>query len=161
MDFGHSSLHEAALHEVKRLAYVGSKEITLCSNLSNLIPKDKFDFEPFPALMEISEDEVKPILPGLLYCIADINWPIAVEMLKVLVRFPDSLVPIIKEILKPYETDEEWKFFIITHLIPELPKDSSILLVEDIKRIIDSPTDAELHGDVTEVAKDYYKQYCK
>jgi len=125
------------------------------SQLEKLIPKDKFDFEPFPLLMEISEDEVKPILSSLLFCVADMNWPIATEMIKVLVRFSNSVVPHIKEVLMPTETDEEWKYFIISALIPKLPANSQELLMESVKRIYDNPTNGEVQSEVWEMAKEY------
>lgn len=123
--------------------------------LRTLIPKDKFDFAPFPELMEISEEEVKPILPDLLYWIADMNWPIAIEMVKVLARFPDSVIPLIKELLKPTEKDEDWKYFVITDLIPALPAESQELLAQSINRILNVPTDGEVDCGVWEVVKDY------
>ena len=127
--------------------------------IKKLIPIDKHDFEPIPVLMEISEEEVQPILPELLFWIADINWPIATEMLNVLVRFPDSITPLIKKVLQPTETDEEWKYFIIQYLIPKLPESSQKLLMKDIQRILDSPTDGEIYGEVSEAAKDYMERY--
>ena len=129
------------------------------SQLKKLIPKDKYDFEPFPELMKINEDEVKPILPNLLFCVADMNWPIAAEMVKVLVRFSNSVVPHIKKVLMPTETDEEWKYFIISHLIPKLPTNSQELLLESVKRIYNNPTNGETQGDVWEVAKEYIERY--
>jgi len=132
------------------------------SKLEKLIPNDKFDLTPFPVLMVISEDKVKPILPKLLYCIADMNWPIASEMLKVLARFPDSIVPLIKTVLMPTVTDEEWKYFIIMDLIPMLPAPSQGLLFTDINRITVNPTNSEINGDVWEVAMEYVtKNECK
>jgi len=125
------------------------------SQLKSLIPKDKFDFTPFKTLMEISEDKVQPILPELLFWVADMNWPIATTMVDVLARFPDSVIPLIEELLKPTETDEEWKYFVIVGLIPALPTDSQKLLEKSIKRILDSPTDGEVHGCVLEVVKNY------
>jgi len=123
--------------------------------LRTLIPRDKFDFAHFPELMEISEEEVKPILPDLLFWIADMNWPIATEMVKVLARFPNSVIPLIKELLKPTEKDEDWKYFIITDLIPAFPTESQELLAESIKRILDAPTDGEVDSEVWHVARDY------
>jgi len=49
------------------------------SQLEKLIPKDKFDFEPFPVLLEISEDVVGPILPNLLFGFAERIGPKAEE----------------------------------------------------------------------------------
>ncbi|MCL2621390.1 MAG: DUF5071 domain-containing protein [Defluviitaleaceae bacterium] len=127
--------------------------------MKRLIPKDKFDFTPFTTLMEINEDEVQLILLELLSWIADMNWPIADAMLGVLARFPDSMVPLIKELLKPTETDEDWKWSIIVGLMPILPPKSQILLRDSIKRIIDSPSDGEVYGGVWEVAKNYMQKH--
>ena len=126
--------------------------------LKKFIPKDKFDLTPISALMEMSRDEIKPILPYLLPYVADMNWPIASEMVKVLACFADDVVPHIKEILKPTEIDEDWKWFIITGLIPELPKKSQDLLAEDIRRISDNPTDSEVLCDVQKQAEIYLKR---
>ena len=125
--------------------------------LRTLIPKNKFDFTPFPALMEVSEDKVRTILPELLSWVADMNWPVAAAMVEVLARFPESVVPLVKELLKPTETDEERKYFTIVGLIPALPTNTQEQLGESIKRILDAPTDGEVRGGVWEVANDYSK----
>jgi len=120
----------------------------------NLIPKNKFDFSSFPKLMEFSENEIIPILPELILWIADMNWPIADEMVNILIRHPDALTPVIKKKLQPTETDVELKYFIITDLIPKLPANFQKLLLMDIERIIDNPTNDE-KTDVLGAAKDY------
>lgn len=127
-------------------------------DLKKLIPKDKFDLTPIPTLMEIGEDEIRPILPDLLSWTADMNWPVATEIVKVLVRFPNSVIPLIKGILKPTETDEDWKWFIISGLIPEFPISSQTLLTEDIERIINNPTEGEIFSEVPEQARDYIEK---
>jgi len=129
------------------------------NQLKKLIPKDKFDFEPLPTLMEISEDDVKPILRDLLFCLADINWPIASKMIPVLLRFPDSIVPVIRDVLNPTEEDVIWKYFIIANFIRKLPRESQNLLLEDIKRIQNNPTRSELSEFVWEMANDYMNEY--
>jgi len=125
------------------------------SELKSLIPKDKFDLTTISSLKEISEEKVQPILSELLFWVADMNWPVAREMVDVLVRFPNSIVPLIKNILKSSEKDEEWKWFIITGLIPRLSECFQKLLLEDVFRIIENPSDSELSGDVWRIAKNY------
>ena len=122
-------------------------------NLRNLVPKDKFDIEPISRLMEISEDDIQPILPELLSWIADMNWPVAQEMIKVLPRFSRSLLPLVKEQLQPEEKDGMLKYFIITDLIPELSSSVQLELLADILRIIDNPTDDENDISILNVAK--------
>ena len=124
-------------------------------HLRILIPKDKFDLSHFPELMDISEEEVKPILLDLLFWTADLNWPIATEMAKVLSRFPDSVTPLVKELLKPTEKDDCWKFSLIVGLVPNLPEKSQKQLAKSMRRIVDAPTEGEVDCSVWEVSKDY------
>jgi len=77
------------------------------------------------------------------------------EMVKILARFPDSVIPLIKELLKPIEQDDCWKFSVIIDLIPAFSAESQELLAESIRRIIDSPTDGEMDCGVSEVASNY------
>ena len=154
-----TGLRKYAIQEIYKMheRLFATRGNAICEELASLIPKNKFDFEPFPELMLISEEKVMTILPGLLFCIADMNWPIASEMVKVLARFPNSVVPFIKEILKPAEMDEDWKSFIISGLIPELPREAQALLMEDVQRISCSPTRGEIGAYVNEVAGNYIK----
>ena len=126
-------------------------------NLKELIPVDKFDLSGVSMLMEIDEKDIKPIIPDLLLWTVDMNWPVATEMVKVLVRFPDIVIPYIKKILSPSEVDEEWKWFIIVHFIPKFTKDKQEQLLGDIRRICDYPTDGEIKEEVQEEAKSYLK----
>ena len=127
--------------------------------LKKLLPVDKFDTSSMPTLIKLSEDEIKPILPELILWTADLNWPIAPETIKILVKFSSSTVPIIRNILSPTETDEEFKWSIIVGLVPELTKESQECLIRDIKRIVDSPTDSEIASEVWEAAKNYAEQH--
>ena len=125
------------------------------NELMQLVPKDKFDKTSVLKLMELTEVEIRPILSELLFWIADINWPIAKDVVCILKKFPRSVVPLIKDKLKPTEKDEEWKYFIISNLIPQLPADAQVLLVDDIARIIDEPTASEEHAEVWNMAVRY------
>ena len=114
--------------------------------LKTLIPKDKFDISSIPVLMEISEEDVQPILPELFTWIADMNWPVAKEMIWVLPRFSQSLLPLVKETLQPSENDDMFKYFIITELLPALPANIQLELLVDISRIANNPTDDEKYS---------------
>ena len=127
--------------------------------LIKLIPKDKFDMSPIPRLLLLGEEDIKPILPELLFWMADMNWPIAESIVHILLRFPKSLVPLIKERLKPTEDDDEWKYFIITALIPRFSIEVQRMFVDDLLRIVENPTDSEKDGAVWEAAK-RCKSYC-
>jgi len=68
---------------------------------------------------------------------------------------PNSVTPLIKELLKPTEKDDCWKFSLILDLVPTLPEKSQEQLVESIRRILDAPTAGEVDCGVWEVAKNY------
>lgn len=131
----------------------------LQQNVFELIPKNKFDFSTINQLMRISEDDVQPILSKLLDWIADFNWPIAEDVCKVLARFPNSITPLLKEALNPNAEDEILKYWIILKLIPLLPRNTQMLLKEDLCRIYEHPTTSEKIQEVDEQAETILKQY--
>ena len=118
-----------------------------------LIPKNKFDSSTLNELMQISEDDVKIILPELLGWIADFNWPIAKNISQVLARFPNSLTPLIKNALSFTETDNMLKYWIIAELLPMLPESTQKALLTDIERICCYPTNEEEIEGVCEQAE--------
>ena len=129
-------------------------------NLKELIPKDKFDLEPFQRLAKLREDEIQPILRELFQWTADMHWPIMDNVVDILVRFPDSVIPLVKELLEPIETDEDWKNSVIVKLIPMFPVNvQRKYLLDDIKRIMLTPTDSEIYGGVQDFAENYMESY--
>ncbi len=125
--------------------------------IKDLVPKSKFDVSTIHQLYTLTEDEAQPIIRDLLYWIADINWPVARKMVYVLKHFHKIVVPHVKDVLKACEDDTEWKYFIIVWLIPMLPEESQVLLHDDIRRIIKSPTDDEKYSEVDRVAQKYWE----
>jgi len=130
-----------------------------CENILKLVPKNKFDNSTLQELMNLEETEVQIILPQLFGWIADMNWPIAKDMLKVLAKFPDSLVPLIKNALGETETDDILKYWIILELLPRLPEHTQHLLTNDIERICNNPTRNELAEEIYEQAQHYLKRF--
>jgi len=124
------------------------------SGIEKLIPKDKFDFRPFPELMKISEDEIKPILPNLFEWTKDIHWPIAREVINVLCRFPNSVIPYIQEVLNSDDPDDGWQNVIISMLIPRLPVHLQVkYLFKDVKKIA---VNSEYKSDAIRYMENYY-----
>jgi len=119
----------------------------------NLVPKNKFDDSTIGELMKIEEKKMKLILPELILWIADFNWPIAKDMINILILYPNSLIPVIKKSLNPFQDDEILKYWIIIKLIPELPQKYQNLLRGDIERICYEPTIGETNENVHFEAK--------
>jgi len=126
--------------------------------LLELVPKHKFDDSSFKRLREISEVEIKAILPGLFEWIADYNWPIAKELTEILTSFPETLQPYLKKALSVECNDGDLKDTIIIHIIPNLPRKNQEDLIPELKRICERPIVSERYG-TNENAEDFLKEY--
>jgi len=125
-------------------------------SIFSLVPKDKHDISGIETLKTIDIDEVTLILPQLLEWMQDGNWPCAVELLDVMPRFHEALVPHIKDIFAT--NDGEWKWFIFP-LIERFPIEITQLLEIDIKRIATQPTMDEIHSEVDEIAQQFLEKF--
>jgi len=123
--------------------------------LKALIPKDKFDTSTLDTLMSLKESDLSILLPELILWIADMNWPVATEILPVLSKYPDSIVPLIKESLVADQDDDILKIYIISYLVPRLPKDYQLMLYDDINRIAKNPTESEAYEETAEIALEW------
>ena len=131
--------------------------------LKELIPKNKNDFEPFPVLSTLSDEEIKPILPKLFEWIIDAHWPIARSVVDILIKFPDIVIPEIKNILNSNSDElniDGLKHAVIYDLIPQLPVHlQKQHLLKDIMRILLCPTDDEVETGVWNCAKFFAERY--
>ena len=66
---------------------------------NRLIPQNKFDTSTIKQLERIKTEQISTISMQLLEWIADMNWPVAQELIKVLPRFHKELMIDIKYIL--------------------------------------------------------------
>ena len=117
-----------------------------------LVPKDKCDGSHIEELKRLSDGEIEPILPRLLAWIQDINWPVAAELLPVLAQRQTALLPLIREILRVEETDDVWKYWILTSLAPLFSEESVQSLRPALERIVTAPTRGEIEEEVTSAA---------
>ena len=90
---------------------------------NRLIPQNKFDTSTIKQLERIKTEQISTISMQLLEWIADMNWPVAQELIKVLPRFHKELMIDIKYILSDKVDDSIWKYWIINSLLPLFPPD--------------------------------------
>lgn len=114
------------------------------------LPRDKFDFERVRKLKGLSRSELLSLLPGLLQWIQDMNWPIAVEVVEILLAFPNELVPYIKEVLS--SDDDIWKYWCLEGLLKRFPKETKQLFHSDLIRLVERPTEGEKLEELDETA---------
>lgn len=110
------------------------------------IPKDKFDVEAVKSLDMAQCGQIEGIERPLLEWIADMNWPVAKELIKVLPKFHKELLPFIAVILDSQEEDIYLKISTVEHLLPRFPNESLKELVSHITRLanIDSKDEDEV-----------------
>lgn len=127
----------------------------------DLIPKDKFDLDAVKRLSIATTEQVTAVAPSLLEWIADMNWPVAIELIHVLPKFHKELIPSIHKILDNLENDAIWKHLIISELLMQFPKESLLPLLSTIQgyaNIVPHSEDEEYLKDSSLNLLDWYSK---
>lgn len=130
-------------------------------NEQKLIPEDKFDLDAAKRLSSATPEQVSIVAPSLLEWIADMNWPVALEIIQVLPKFYKELLPSIEQILINQKNDAIWKYWIISQLLIQFPKESLINLLPIIQEYADSIPNNKDEEDLKESALDFLDWYNK
>lgn len=88
------------------------------NDIHSLVPKDKFDNSSISKLDKLSDLEIQPIIGELLECLQDYNWPIAKEVLPIILLHQNIAMPHIIDVLEG--NDFMWRYWIIDLVIPNL-----------------------------------------
>ncbi|MDR9747075.1 DUF5071 domain-containing protein [Paenibacillus taichungensis] len=118
-------------------------------NVREWLPRDKHDYEAVRKLSELSNEELRDIIPELMEWLQDGNWPIARSVEDLLLRFGEELIPHIQNVFKT--KDPQWEYFMLTGLISRLPSRYLIVLKVDLERILKNPTEDEMLEELDEV----------
>ena len=130
-------------------------------NEQKLIPKDKFDLDAAKRLSLATPEQVSAVATPLLEWIADMNWPVALQIIHVLPKFHKELLPSIEPILLNRENDIIWKYWIISQLLIQFPKESLLTLLPIIQEYADLIPHNEDEEDLKEVSLDFLAWYNK
>lgn len=130
-------------------------------NEQKLIPKDKFDLDAAKRLSLATPEQVSAVATPLLEWIADMNWPVALEIIHVLPKFHKELLPSIEPILLNRENDIIWKYWIISQLLIQFPKESLLTLLPIIQEYADLIPHNEDEEDLKEISLDFLAWYNK
>jgi len=102
-------------------------------------------------LRMVDIEECSQIIGALMLWIQDMNWPIAQEMICILLRFREKLLPHIKDVFM--SDDEMWKYWTLD-LVNKLPYETAIELKNDIARLAYHPSEKEKNEEVDIKAKE-------
>ena len=108
--------------------------------VEELVPKTKFDDLGIEMLNKLSDSEIEPVILPLLEWLQDMNWPVAKPVADVLAKHPKLTAPYIINLLSPDQTDDIWKYWIITDLLPLFGCQELLPIIPHIKRIASAPT---------------------
>lgn len=123
------------------------------SNVEALVPKNKFDESTIEELQKLNDHEITPILLPLLEWIRDINWPVAQKIVPILAKHQVAVTPFIIELLKPEQTDEIWKYWIIAELLGLFQSENLQPVLPSLQRIAEHPTENERDEEVDVAAR--------
>ena len=130
-------------------------------NEQKLIPKDKFDLDAAKRLSLATPEQVSAVATTHLERIADMNWPVSLEIIHVLPKFHKELLPSIEPILLNRENDIIWKYWIISQLLIQFPKESLLTLLPIIQEYANLIPHNEDEEDLKEVSLDFLAWYNK
>ncbi|MBE5695447.1 MAG: DUF5071 domain-containing protein [Bacteroides sp.] len=130
-------------------------------NEQELIPKDKFDLDVAKRLSLATPEQVSVVAIPLLEWIADMNWPVALEIIHILPKFHEELLPSIEQILVNQDNDIIWKYSIISQLLIQFPKESLLTLHPIIQEYAELIPNNEDEEDLKEVSLDFLAWYNK
>ena len=116
------------------------------------IPGSKNDLKAIQALDSMSNDAIYPYLNEIIAWVKDVNWPVAVPICERLASFDERIVPVIEEILSGQ--DEQWKYTVLSNLIPKLSPSVMELSMNQVVRIVNEPTESEIAESLNLVARD-------
>ena len=69
------------------------------NDLTNLVPRDKFDSERADAAIQAGFPAIEPVIADILWWIADMNWPVARQLEPFLSSIGFPLAPYLRPIL--------------------------------------------------------------
>ena len=128
-------------------------------NSQALLPKDKFDLDVVNRLSSATPEQVSGVAPSLLEWIADMNWPVASEIIQVLPGFYKVLLPSIESILTNTDNDIIWRCNIISKLLTQFPQESLLPLFPIIQKYADFIPQNEDEEDLKNVELDLVAWY--
>lgn len=127
------------------------------TSLRDLIPKDKFDNSTINQLCKLTDNEMEPIIFDLLEWLQDYNWPIARDILPIVVLHQNIAMPHILTILQG--NDIMWKYWIIELVIPYLIYPNKQLVKSELERLSSLEIIDEDIDEIVKLSKNFLAFY--
>src|SRR5690554_1452534 len=125
----------------------------MSKDIKEFVPKHHLDNSYIDELMELTEEEIKPIVLDLITWLKDMSKPIANQLMPILLKNENILEDVIKSILDDQKKDTIWKYNIIFYLIRKFNLDNKKKYFNSLKRIYENPNKYELYYETNLAAK--------
>lgn len=109
-----------------------------------LLPKNTSDISTIDQLMNMTDEEIYPIIPNLLEWIQDINWIVAPYIVTIILKHQKISEQFIVKLLLQNQNDDIWKYWVIKELLFYWSNVPCNEIMEEIRRISEFPTDGEI-----------------
>ena len=120
-------------------------------DIHSLVPKSKFDNTNIFKLDRLSDTEIEPIIYELLEWLQDYNFPIAKDILPIILLHQNIAVPHIINVLEG--NDVMWRYWIMYLVIPNLLVTNKQLLRTSLEKTAALTGDDEDIKELVEIAK--------
>ncbi|TCO68061.1 DUF5071 domain-containing protein [Marinisporobacter balticus] len=120
------------------------------------IPKHKFDFEAVERIKNADSISIQPVLPEIFEWVEDINWPVAQELVKVLVKFNDLIIPFLKDLMQKPDGLREYSVYY--GMMPLLTNRQLLLLKDELERVASNPSLFEIEEEYDKIARQYLQK---
>lgn len=127
-------------------------------NVTDLLPKDKFDDTNLKKIDLLSDEDFSIITYNMLEWIKDYNWPIADDVVKILLKRENLVFPFVLNILEN-SSDIMWKYWILNLLAPNFTEFHKMELKPLILKLVNTKIYNEDTKVLYTVALDYYNKY--
>lgn len=131
----------------------------LAKYTTHLIPQHKGDDAAVVRLRQLPEAELLPLLPQLLGCLPDGNWPIYWPARELLLPYAHQLLPAVLNVLADPSDDDIWKTNILRMLQDAPMLELTPALQQVVERIAYAPTSGEQAEDTDEAARDLLARF--
>lgn len=121
------------------------------TDLRALIPQYKLETDKAEALIALGYPAVTPVLPELLECVQDRNWPIAQTLLPFLIGIGAPLVPYIRSILN--NEDYWWQYNVLLGIVFYSPELAHVLRPE-LEQLATAATPAQQAEELDVIARE-------
>jgi hypothetical protein len=125
--------------------------------LLECLPRNYMDYDSLERAKALGLPAIEPILLHLLSWLQDLNWSIGLAMADFLLTLDDVLIEPVRFVLR--SDDAIWKYWVISELVKDWPRERIETIQEELRHLVTSPTGNEKAEEVPELAQEILNKH--